>query len=441
MDYKLLIEKRKKYTDDIKTTIIEVLNLGLKVEDVPDDVILFGSGLDLDSIDALQLVVAIESKFCIVLPQEQPHILRSVNTIVDYIINIGDPESHSKIIADEEKLLDCDNEDYIAIRTDIGVIERSNLAILKIEGDEILDFMDQIVTGKLHSLQDNNVLQTLILNDNGSILSYVELQNHSDSYWLVLEREKLESVKSVLDNEKSACKIEVLDSVAIIDIVGPNAVSIIEGFLGADVIGMRPKMMVKTVLEEGEEIVVIRTNYYGEFGYQLILNKNIVNLFFEKIQAFAGKSLKKCDPKILDLLFLEAFSFHENNFLLNNENIFEAGLQWMIDLKKRNFIGKASILKLSENALDKKLVLFLCKTRKESISSNQQLFLDGEKIGYIVTSSFSYIMNHLIGLAYVNVKHAWPGVCLALPDDKTQNGFFEIVSAPFFISKSFSSIG
>jgi acyl carrier protein len=72
----------------LKGEIIEALNLeDLKPEDIQDDAPLFGDGLGLDSIDALELIVLMEKNYGIKLkdPSQGREIFRSVNTMADYI--------------------------------------------------------------------------------------------------------------------------------------------------------------------------------------------------------------------------------------------------------------------------------------------------------------------------------------------------------------------
>lgn len=82
----LNLDKRRELIAIARGIIIDSLNLDLDHEDIPPDAILFGDGLGLDSIDALQLVTMLETKIQIKLPQDNPTVLRSVNTIVDYIL-------------------------------------------------------------------------------------------------------------------------------------------------------------------------------------------------------------------------------------------------------------------------------------------------------------------------------------------------------------------
>ncbi len=73
---------------ELKKEIIEVLNLeGVKPEDIDDNAPLFGEGLGLDSIDALELIVLMEKNYGIKLANatEGREIFKSVQVMADYI--------------------------------------------------------------------------------------------------------------------------------------------------------------------------------------------------------------------------------------------------------------------------------------------------------------------------------------------------------------------
>jgi len=72
----------------LKEQIIEFLNLiDVKPEDIKDDEEIFGQGLGLDSIDAIELIVLLERKYGIKIkdPKEGRKILVDINTIVAYV--------------------------------------------------------------------------------------------------------------------------------------------------------------------------------------------------------------------------------------------------------------------------------------------------------------------------------------------------------------------
>ena len=73
---------------EIKKEIISVLNLeGMKPEEIADDSLLFGEGLGLDSIDALELIVLLEKNYGIKLkdPAQGKEIFKSVRTMAAFI--------------------------------------------------------------------------------------------------------------------------------------------------------------------------------------------------------------------------------------------------------------------------------------------------------------------------------------------------------------------
>ncbi|SKB86108.1 acyl carrier protein [Sphingobacterium nematocida] len=74
--------------EELKGKIIEVLNLeDVSVADINDDDSLFGDGLGLDSIDALELIVLLDKGYGIKLsdPKQGKAIFESINTMADFI--------------------------------------------------------------------------------------------------------------------------------------------------------------------------------------------------------------------------------------------------------------------------------------------------------------------------------------------------------------------
>ncbi|MBE8713897.1 phosphopantetheine-binding protein [Sphingobacterium hungaricum] len=73
---------------ELKAKIIQVLNLeDTTVDDIQDDDSLFGDGLGLDSIDALELIVLMDKEYGIKLsdPKQGKAIFESVNTMAEFI--------------------------------------------------------------------------------------------------------------------------------------------------------------------------------------------------------------------------------------------------------------------------------------------------------------------------------------------------------------------
>lgn len=73
---------------ELKEKIIDILNLeDIKLEEINDNDALFGDGLGLDSIDALELIVMLDKDYGIKLvdPKEGKTIFKSIETMAAYI--------------------------------------------------------------------------------------------------------------------------------------------------------------------------------------------------------------------------------------------------------------------------------------------------------------------------------------------------------------------
>jgi acyl carrier protein len=86
------MKDREQIKRELKDMIIEVLALeDITAEEIEDDAPLFIEGLGLDSIDALELVVALDKRYKVKVDTEEKGraVLRSVSSLADFLISKG----------------------------------------------------------------------------------------------------------------------------------------------------------------------------------------------------------------------------------------------------------------------------------------------------------------------------------------------------------------
>lgn len=73
---------------EVKSLLVTGLRLDRSPAEIADDEPIFGEGLGLDSIDALELVVLVEERFHVSIPDEEvgKRAFASVNALVDFIL-------------------------------------------------------------------------------------------------------------------------------------------------------------------------------------------------------------------------------------------------------------------------------------------------------------------------------------------------------------------
>lgn len=112
-DTSAYLQRRQETLAQVRSVLIEQLHLPLEPEEIDPDVVLFGTGLALDSVDAMELIISLESHFGVEFPeQEAPRgsatdgtdassdggpdqasvrlSMRTVNTLIDAVLWLQD---------------------------------------------------------------------------------------------------------------------------------------------------------------------------------------------------------------------------------------------------------------------------------------------------------------------------------------------------------------
>ena len=85
------VNKRIAVLERVRRVLIERLKVQRTPEEIDPDAPLFGTGLGLDSVDAVELVVSLEAEFVLELPDTAAgrRSMRTVGTVVDLLIARG----------------------------------------------------------------------------------------------------------------------------------------------------------------------------------------------------------------------------------------------------------------------------------------------------------------------------------------------------------------
>jgi len=91
------VAHRKDITERLKKTLIQKLMLQLDETELDNDTPLFGLGLNLDSIDTLEILVGVEEEFGISITDEDIAAFRSINTVVDCILEKTSQQNSNRV--------------------------------------------------------------------------------------------------------------------------------------------------------------------------------------------------------------------------------------------------------------------------------------------------------------------------------------------------------
>jgi acyl carrier protein len=79
------INRRKQTLAEIKEELADRLQLEASPENIDDDTYLFGGGLQLDSIDSMEIIIGMQARFGVEVPEGDVAPLRTINTLADLV--------------------------------------------------------------------------------------------------------------------------------------------------------------------------------------------------------------------------------------------------------------------------------------------------------------------------------------------------------------------
>jgi len=325
--------------------------------------------------------------------------------------------------------------EYDIVRNGVGILDLSADAKFYISGDDAFTYLDRLISGNIEAMRDGKVINTLFMKDNGTILAIVWLLKDEDRFIILTDAEKRNILLKWLKEHLADYRVQIedkSDDLGCIAVIGPKAQEVVRIVAGDDIVGL-PYLGF-----EHNGIVnclLCRVGYTGEYEYRFILPRERGDHLVEQImEAGHEYGISWCNANVLDILMLEMKSINQNKDLLEDTTPIQAGLHWMVDFNKEEFIGKNAVLQEVKLPL-KKLLTLLFKEKVE-LPNRAKLFIGEKEAGFIVHKAFSPTLNKDIGLAYIDEKFAWVGIDFKV---KTIDGKLKearTVSSPLFITKT-----
>ena len=159
----------------------------------------------------------------------------------------------------------------------------------------------------------------------------------------------------------------------------------------------------QTITYLNENIIITRSGYTGEDGFEISIPNNIVNIFLNKLLEL--KKLILCGLGSRDSLRLEAGLSLYGNDLDENTSPIEANLSWAIDKDRltNNSLNGSQILSNQLKFGTKKYKVGLRINSKSILRQNMNIYdSKHNQVGTITSGGFSPILKTSIGIGFLN---------------------------------------
>jgi len=334
--------------------------------------------------------------------------------------DFGDPEQNFHNLINE------------AILCDVSV-ERQ----VEITGPDAYKFVQLLTPRDLTKLSIGQCKYILIVNNEGGILNDpVLLRLGENHFWLSLgDSDILLWAQGVAVNSGLDVIINEPD-VSPLQLQGPKSAKIMQNLFGDEILDLKYYWLREIELEN-IPLVVSRTGWSSEFGYELFLRDGSKgDLLWEKIMA-AGKNfgLKPGHTSSIRRIEGAMLSYHADADI--HTNPFEVGLDRLVSFNTDiDYVGKEALKKIKTEGIKRKQIglILNCDPLKGPNTTFWEIIKDNKIIGKVTSAVYSPRLKKNIALAIISIGESKIGNII---DVKTSDSVIKgtIVEKPFFDPK------
>ncbi len=324
--------------------------------------------------------------------------------------------------------------EHAAVREKVGIFDVSHLGKIGITGPGAIDFLNGIVTNDLSKISNGSSQYNLLCNKKGGVIDdLIVYRKSEEDLFLIPNAANCSAVFDVISKAAPSgiAVVNIHKSFGVLAVQGPLSGKVMES-LGLDLNLDYTEFTVATLPDYQAlgQIIVCRTGYTGEFGYELVpawsSTLALWELLVEKITEVGGRV---CGLGSRDTLRTEmAYPLHGHELSLEITPL-EASANWAIALEKSGFNGKESLVNLKRDGLSRRLRGLKSKDRGIPRAGMNVMTGDGKVVGIVTSGTFSPNLKQGIALALISTD-------ISIGDELTIDvrgrvSVVEVVKTPF----------
>jgi glycine cleavage system T protein (aminomethyltransferase) len=322
--------------------------------------------------------------------------------------------------------------EHLTVRRGAGLFDVTHMGEFEITGKDALAFASYVTSNDPSALAVGQVQYSCFMHETGGIVDDCLVYRFADKVMLVVNASN--TAKDWAHVSRYAARFDCRlvnrsDEIALLALQGPKSQAVLQPLAPAvnlDAIGFY-HFTEGTVA--GVRCVISRTGYTGEDGFELYHANADAETLWRALVKPAG-TVKPVGLGARDSLRLEmAYPLYGND--IDDETTpLDAGLGWIVKLKKPDFVGKASLETQKARGLTRRLVGFVLKERGFP-RHGYPVWVDGERSGEVRSGIVSPSLGEPIGTAYLPVAVAKPGTRFEV-ECRGKRLPAEVVDTPFW---------
>lgn len=321
-----------------------------------------------------------------------------------------------------------------ATRAGAGLFDVCHMGEFHVAGPAALAWLNSVATNDVSRLTPGRAHYSLLLDEEAGIVDDILVYClHDEEYMLVVNAGNADKDWDWLDGKllPGVRMEDSSDRTALIALQGPLAESLLQPLCSGPLAELR-RFGFAVGEVAGIPCLISRTGYTGEDGFELFTQGDAPALWNALLAAGDGAA-KPCGLGARDVLRIEAGNVLYGHEIWDEVNPLSAGLMWVVDMEKGEFLGRRRLAEYLEAGA----ALTLVGLRSNSRAVPRQHYVirhAGEDVGFVCSGTFSPTLNCPLGMAYLPPELSEPGTVVDVvirerPEPMT------VTSLPFYRAK------
>lgn len=330
-------------------------------------------------------------------------------------------------------------EEHINTRTNVGMQDLSSMGEIDIKGPGAERLINRLLVNDIQNMEPGQLRYSTMCREDGGVVDDVTVYKFHDEHFMIVASSgpRKKTARWIADHciGASAYATDISGAIALPVVQGPRSrdflLSVVED---GDVESLKFFRFTKARIN-GTELIVSRSGYTGELGYELYTPAEEAAVLWEYLLQ-KGREFGLLPYGLLAMQSLrieKGYPLYGNDV---NESVtpFHVGLDRWIKFHKRDFIGREALLRVQEEGVSERWVGLVLEsdvpaTPNDPVYSigdvasfREKMFTGSEagdykdteipgraQIGHVTCSAKGHTVGKMLAMAYIRTSHSWPG--------------------------------
>jgi len=296
-------------------------------------------------------------------------------------------------------------EEHLNVRHNVGIFDVSHMGKIFVRSEA--EKISKLIVGDAKKIETGMGNYTLLLDENGNIIDDEVFFHLEDGFLFIPNAGLHEKIMKWFISHGIEAE-DMTNEYSILAIQGRYSAEVMKELTHFDVNSLKffevAEIGNKMKIESNARVIVSRSGYTGEKGYELYISpaEEAIKIFKEALEKGKKYNIMPIGLGARDSLRLEKCFMLAGNEFEGGRNPFELGLEWTIDWG-HDFIGKDALIKAKDNVREK---LSFLKCMEAGIPRHKDVVKkDGRTIGKVSSGGFSPCLKKGIAMAFIEKEY------------------------------------